>query len=44
MSHSVRHHLRLEIDAYDETIRTFIPGYQEQAREGAVGQLVESAR
>ena len=21
--HSVRHHLRLEIDAYDETIRTF---------------------
>ena len=29
MSHSVRHHLRLEIDAYDETIRTFIPGYEE---------------
>ena len=29
MSHSVRHHLRLEIDAYDETIRMFIPGYEE---------------
>ena len=29
MSHSVRSHLRLEIDAYDETIRRFIPGYNE---------------
>ena len=29
MSHSVRSHLRLEIDAYDETIRRFIPGYKE---------------
>ena len=29
MSHSVRNHLRLEIDAYDETIRRFIPGYEE---------------
>ena len=29
MSHSVRSHLRLEIDAYDETIRRFIPGYEE---------------
>ncbi len=29
MSHSVRSHLRLEIDAYDETIRRFIPGYDE---------------
>lgn len=29
MSHSVRSHLRLEIDAYDETIRKFIPGYEE---------------
>ena len=29
MSHSVRSHLRLEIDAYDETIRQFIPGYEE---------------
>ena len=29
MSHSVRSHLRLEIDAYDDTIRKFIPGYEE---------------
>ena len=29
MRHSVRNHLRLEIDAYDETIRRFIPGYEE---------------
>ena len=29
MNHSVRSHLRLEIDAYDETIRRFIPGYDE---------------
>ena len=28
MSHSVRNHLRLEIDSYDETIRQFIPGYE----------------
>ena len=28
MSHSVRSHLRLEIDAYDEAIRTYIPGYE----------------
>ena len=28
MSHSVRRHLRLEIDAYDETIRRFIPAYE----------------
>lgn len=28
MSHSVRRHLRLDIDAYDETIRRFIPGYE----------------
>ena len=29
MSHSVRNHLRLEIHSYDETIRQFIPGYEE---------------
>ncbi len=29
MSHSVRSHLSLEIDAYDDTIRKFIPGYAE---------------
>ena len=26
--HSVRRHLRVEVDAYDEAIRRFIPGYQ----------------
>jgi len=29
MSHSVRKHLRLDIDAYDATIRRFIPSYEE---------------
>ena len=29
MSHSVRSHLRIEIQAYDEAIRRFIPGYDE---------------
>jgi ubiquinone/menaquinone biosynthesis C-methylase UbiE len=28
MSHSVRRHLRLDIDEYDVTIRRFIPGYE----------------
>ena len=28
MSHSVRQHLRLEIDEYDATIRRWIPGYE----------------
>ena len=28
MSHSVRRHLRVEVDAYDEVIRRFIPGYE----------------
>ncbi|MCY4120675.1 MAG: methyltransferase domain-containing protein, partial [Acidobacteria bacterium] len=28
-SHSVRRHLRVAIDAYDATIRQFIPGYEE---------------
>lgn len=28
MSHSVRRHLRVEIDDYDATIRRFIPGYE----------------
>ena len=28
MSHSVRRHMRIEIDAYDETIRRYIPGYE----------------
>lgn len=28
MSHSVRSHLRLDIEEYDESIRRFIPGYE----------------
>ena len=28
MAHSVGRHLRLDIEAYDETIRRFIPGYE----------------
>ena len=40
-THSVRRHLRLEIAAYDETIRRFIPGYEAMlavaAREVAAG-------
>ena len=35
MSHSVRSHLRLEIDAYNETIRRFIPGYEEGLAQAA---------
>ena len=35
MSHSVRKHLRLEVDAYDEMIRRFIPGYEEGLRRAA---------
>ena len=34
-THSVRRHLRVEIDAYDETIRRFIPGYDEMLRVAA---------
>ena len=32
MSHSVRRHLRLEIDSYDRTIRCFVPGYDAMLR------------
>ena len=32
MSHSVRGHLRLEIDEYDATIRRWIPGYEQMLR------------
>jgi len=28
MNHSVRRHLRLEIESYDQSIRKFIPGYE----------------
>lgn len=35
MSHSVRRHLRVDIDAYDESIRRFIPGYEEMLRQAS---------
>ncbi len=35
MSHSVRRHLNVEIDAYDETIRRWIPGYERMLEEAA---------
>ncbi len=38
MGHSVKQHLRLEIDTYDQTIRKFIPGY-EQVLAKAAGEI-----
>ena len=35
MSHSVRQHLQLDIEAYDASIRTFIPGYETMLRRAA---------
>ena len=35
MSHSVRRHLRLEIDEYDSIIRQFLPGYEEMLEQVA---------
>ncbi len=35
MTHSVRSHLRLEIDEYDATIRRFIPGYEAMISKAA---------
>lgn len=35
MPHSVRRHLRVEIDAYDRAIRSFVPGYEEMLRAAA---------
>ncbi len=35
MSHSVRKHLKLDIEAYDGTIRRFIPGYEEMIATAA---------
>ena len=35
MSHSVRRHLRVEIEAYDKTIRAFIPAYEEMLARAA---------
>ena len=35
MSHSVRRHLRVEIEAYDKTIRAFVPAYEEMLARAA---------
>ena len=35
MSHSVRRHLRVEIEAYDRSIRAFIPAYEEMLERTA---------
>ena len=35
MSHSVRRHLRVEIDAYDKIIRAFVPAYEEMLARAA---------
>ena len=35
MSHSVKQHLRLEIEAYDRTIRRWIPGYEQALKQAA---------
>ena len=35
MSHSVKRHLKLEIESYDQTIRTWIPGYEQALRHAA---------
>ena len=35
MNHSVKQHLRLEIEAYDRTIRTWIPGYERALNQAA---------
>ena len=42
MSHSVRRHLRVEVDTYDEIIRRFIPGYE--AMLDAAARAVAAAR
>ena len=42
MSHSVRRHLRVDVDAYDEIIRCFIPGYE--AMLDAAARAVASVR
>ena len=42
MSHSVRKHLKLDIDSYDQAIRRFIPGYE--AMLDAAASAVASIR
>lgn len=36
MSYSVKQHLHLEIEAYDRTIRTWIPGYEQALQRAAL--------
>lgn len=42
MSHSVRRHLRVDVEAYDQAIRRFIPGYEAMLRVSA--EAVAAAR
>jgi ubiquinone/menaquinone biosynthesis C-methylase UbiE len=44
MSHSVRRHLRVAVDEYDDSIRRFIPGYEEMIREAAEAVSAVSPR
>ncbi len=45
MTHSVQQHLRLEIGAYDETIRRFLPRYDEMLDQAAAAvALVQPSR
>ena len=44
MNHSVRRHLRLEVETYDQSIRTFIPGYEEALRRAAEAVAAEHPR
>lgn len=44
MSHSVRRHLHLDIDEYDESIRRFIPAYEEMLATLAARVLAEAPR
>ena len=44
MSHSVRRHLHLEIDEYDEIIRQFIPGYERMLEEVAQASSISQPK
>jgi tRNA (cmo5U34)-methyltransferase len=45
MAHRVRSHLRIDVEAYDATIRRFIPGYEEMlARAAAAVAAARPAR
>ena len=39
MSHSVRRHLRLELDDYDRSIRCFLPAYEEMLSLAAASMI-----